>query len=182
MKRTILVVRAAAGLATLLGALACDSRQAPAGPRSGTAADSVEQVIFGGRTVLAYNGLRRADVEADTVMSYDALTRFEFYGLRATFTTSLGRLLSTLTAPIATYRIASGVIEMRGKVIIVSDTTRRRIDGTAVVYDVAKNQLWSNAPFQASAGSRKMGGEGFTADPGLFSVKCMKKCTGSLGP
>jgi LPS export ABC transporter protein LptC len=182
MKRTIRVVRAAImASGVLLGAWACDAPQTPSDPRSDAPHDSAEQVIFGGRTVLAYNGLRRGSVEGDTVLSFDALTRFEFRGLRAEFTTTLGRPLSTLTAPTGTYRIASGMINVRGKVVIVSDTSRRRIDATAVRFDIAKDQLSSDAPFTATAGARKLSGTGFTADPGLFTVTCLKECTGSLG-
>ena len=181
MKRTIRVVRAA-GLAALVTGSACNEPQTPADPRGGNARDSVEQVLFGGRTVLAHDGIRRGDVAGDTVLSFDALTRFEFRGLRAQFTTSLGRPLGTLTAPSGTYRIAEGAVDMRGKVVIVSDTTRRRLDATAVRFDIAKNQLSSDAPFTATAGARKLAGVGFTADPGLFTVKCLKECSGSLGP
>jgi hypothetical protein len=181
MKRLILVVRAA-GLAASLAGAACNEPQTPADPRGGATRDSAEQIIFGGRTVLAHDGLRRGDVAGDTVLSFDALTRFEFHGVRAQFTTALGRPLSTLTAPIGTYRIADGVLGVRGKVVIVSDTTRRRIDATAVRFDIAKNQLSSDAPFTATAGVRRLSGVGFTTDPGLFAVKCLKDCTGSLGP
>ncbi len=180
MKRMILVVRAA-GLAALLAGSACNEPQTPADPRRAAARDSVEQVIFGGRTVLAHDGLRRGEVEGDTVLSFAALTRFEFRPVRAQFTTALGRPLSTLTAPVGTYRIASGLVDVRGSVVIVSDTTRRRIDATAVRFDIAKNALSSDAPFTATAGARKLSGVGFTADPGLFSVKCLKECSGSLG-
>lgn len=182
MRRTILVVRARLGCLALLSAWACDTSDMAASPRGATAPDSAEQILYGGRTVLAYNGLRRGDVVGDTVVSYDALTRFEFHGMRAQFTTALGRPLSTLAAPSGTYRIASGSIEARGRVTITSDTTRRRLDGTAVRFDVATNQLASDSPFVATAGTRRLTGVGFTADPGLFTVKCVKSCTGSLGP
>jgi hypothetical protein len=67
-------------------------------------------------------------------------------------------------------------------VTITSDTTRRRIDGAAVHYDVSSDRFSSDSAFVATAGPRKLTGVGFTADPGLFAVKCLQRCTGSLGP
>ena len=32
------------------------------------------------------------------------------------------------------------------------------------------------------SGTRKLSGIGFTTDPGLFTVKCLQRCTGALGP
>ena len=182
MTRTSAVVRATLGLAAIVLA-ACDARKASARPQATTARDSAEQVLYGARSVLATNGIRRGDVSGDTVMAFDAATRYEFQGLRAQFTTSLGRPLSLLTAPSGTYHIGpSMVVEAHGRVSIVSDTLRRRIDVTTARYDLSKNQLASDSPFVATAGTKRLSGVGFTADPGLFTVKCVKDCVGSLGP
>jgi hypothetical protein len=137
--------------------------------------------MYGARSVIAFNGLRRGMISGDTVMSFDASTRFEFRGFRAQFTTTLGRPLGTLTSLTGTYRVAGTAVVAHGPVAITSDTTRRRIDGVAVRYDVATNRLASDSPFVATSGTRKLSGVGFTADPGLFTVKCLQRCTGSLG-
>jgi hypothetical protein len=176
------------GLAALVGALAvvaiagCDTTQVSPLPLTGTTRDSAEQVLYGARSVLASSGLRRGEVTGDTVMTFDASTRFEFRGLRASFTTTLGRPLGILTAPAGTYRIPSGVLEAHGSVSIASDTARRRLDGEAVRYDPTTNELSSDSAFTATAGMRRLSGVGFTADPGLFSVKCVQRCSGSLAP
>lgn len=173
-------------LATLIAAVvssaACDTAKVSALPRTGTARDSADQVLYGGRSVLAWNGVRRGEISGDTVLTFSSSTRFEFHGLRAAFTTTLGRPLGILTAPTGTYRIPGGALEAHGTVAVASDTTKRRLDGTAVRYDPEKNQLSSDSAFVAMSGSRKLTGIGFTADPGLFSVKCAQKCSGSLGP
>jgi hypothetical protein len=182
MTRTSAVVRATLGLAAA-GLAACDARQSAAKPSVTTARDSAEQVLYGGRSVLAANGVRRGEISGDTVMTFDAATRFEFRGLRAQFTTTLGRPLSLLTAPTGTYHVGvTNIIEASGRVAIVSDTLRRRIDATTARYDLAKNQIASDSVFTATAGTRRLSGVGFTADPGLFTVKCLKNCVGSLGP
>jgi len=168
--------------AVVVFAWACNSPQRSAVPNTGTARDSADQVMYGAHSVLAFNGLRRGEISGDTVLSFDAATRFEFHGFRAQFTTTLGRPLSSMTAPTGTYRISGAPVAAHGKVAILSDTTRRRIDGVAVRYDIATNRLASDSPFVATSGTRKLSGVGFTADPGLVNVKCLQRCTGSLGP
>jgi LPS export ABC transporter protein LptC len=182
MTRLFLIVRAAIGLAAAASAAACETRQVSANTPTGTAGDSAEQVMYGARTVLASNGIRRGELSGDTVSTFDAATRFEFHGVHAVFMDSLGRPLSTLSAPRGTYRIANAGFEANGKVTVASDTSRRRLEGTAVRYDVMQNRLSSDSAFVATAGTRRLSGVGFTADPGLFTVKCLQQCTGSLGP
>jgi len=176
------LVRIAGGLAAVLAVAACDTGKVSALPLTGTTRDSAEQVMYGGRSVLASNGLRRGEIAGDTVMSFAAATRFEFQGLRASFVSPLGGPLGTLTAPTGTYRVPGGAFDAHGAVTITSDTTHRRIEGAAVHYDPAKNQLSSDSAFVATSGTRRLTGIGFTADPGLFSVKCAQRCSGSLGP
>jgi hypothetical protein len=170
------------GLTAVLIVAGCDTAKVAALPHTGTSRDSAEQVMYGARSVLASSGLRRGEVTGDTVMSFAANTRFEFRGLRASFTTTLGRPLGILTAPAGTYRIPSGILEAHGSVAIASDTSRRRLDGVAIRYDPTKNQFSSDSAFTVTGGMRRLSGVGFTADPGLFSVKCAQQCTGSLAP
>jgi hypothetical protein len=182
MTRVPFIVRAAIGLAAVASATACNTPQVSANTPTGTVRDSVEQVMFGARSALAANGVRRGELAGDVVSTYDAATRFEFHGLHAMFVDTLGRPLATLTAPKGTYRIATAGFDTEGGVTIVSDTTRRRLEGTAIRYDAVRNRLSSDSAFVATSGTRRLSGIGFTSDPGLFSVKCVQKCTGSLGP
>jgi len=187
MTRVTTIVRTAAtGVAVpafIAVALAarCDPRRASANTRPPTPEDSVEQVMFGGRSVLVSGGTRRGEVSGDTVSTYDAATRFEFHGVHALFTNPLDRPLSTLTAKTGTYRLGHAVFDAHGPVTIVSDTSKRRLEGNTVRYDIMQNRLSSDSAFVATSGTRRLTGVGFTADPGLFSVKCLQSCIGSLG-
>jgi hypothetical protein len=162
-------------------AAGCNTPQVSANTRTQTPDDSVEQVLFGARTVLVSSGTRRGEVAGDTVSTFDAATRFEFHGVHAVFTSPLGRPLGTLTSGTGTYRVGHALFEAHGRVTIVSDTTRRRLEGNTVRYDVVQNRLSSDSAFVATAGTRRLTGIGFTADPALFSVKCLKSCIGTLG-
>lgn len=177
VRRTIAVAVAAAG--ALLAA--CDSQRiADEAARRAAAADSAEQVMYRASTVITTNGARRGTISGDTVATYDALTRFRFRPMQIQFVSSLGRPLARLTAPSGEYSLEKNLVQTSGAVTIVSDTTGRRIQTSAVRYDAATNQLVSDSAFTATAGSRKLSGTGFTTDPGLFSVKCVNQCSGSL--
>ena len=166
-------------VATLAGTLACDGQRISAEyQRSPT--DSAEQVMYNGRTFITSNGIRRGEVFGDTIGTYDAVTRFRFHPLTVRFSTALGRPLGVLSAPQGEYSLAKGTLLTTGSVTIVSDTSARRLVTRAVRFDAATNVIESDSAFTATAGARTLSGVGFTADPGLFAIKCLKQCTGSL--
>jgi LPS export ABC transporter protein LptC len=167
-------------LAILALTLACDGQRISADyPRSPT--DSAEQVMYNGRTIITSNGVRRGEVFGDTIGTYEAVTRFRFHPLQVRFSTALGRPLAVLNAPQGEYSIATGALVTTGSVTIVSDTAARRLVTQAARYDAARNLIEGDSAFTATAGPRTMSGVGFTADPGLFGIKCLKQCAGSLG-
>ena len=166
-------------VAALAFTLACDGQRISAEyQRSPT--DSAEQVMYNGRTFITSNGVRRGEVFGDTIGTYDAVTRFKFRPLQVRFSTALGRPLGVLTAPQGEYSLASSTLVTTGSVTIVSDTSARRLVTTAVRFDAAKNVIESDSAFTATAGARTLSGVGFTADPGLFGIKCLEQCVGSL--
>jgi hypothetical protein len=137
--------------------------------------------MFAARVTLAAAGLKRGVVSGDTVLTFDAATRFNFRPVRVQFETPLGRPLALLTASGGTVNMRM-LLDTPGAVVITSDTARRRIEARAVQYDPFNNELVSDSPFVAIAGIRRLNGVGFVADPGLFRVRCRQQCTGSLGP
>ncbi len=161
---------------------ACNDQSTAAAPRQRTALDSAEQVMYNARMILTSNGIRRGEAYGDTILSFEASTRFDLRPMRVQFATALGRPLALVTAPGGEYSVPRSLLETRGPVTITSDTTRRRITTTALRYDPKTNQLVTDSAFTATAGTRRLTGVGFTADPGLFSVKCAQQCSGSIGP
>ena len=159
----------------------CDGQRISAENQRLALADSAEQVMFNGRTIITANGVRRGEVSGDTVGTYEAVTRFRFRRLTVRFSTALGRPLAVMTAPEGEYSLVKGTVVAAGPVTLVSDTTGRRVVTQAVRYDVVQNQLASDSAFTATSGTRTLSGVGFTADPGLFTIRCLKGCTGSLG-
>jgi hypothetical protein len=172
-------------LIALLVTVACDGKPVQATPAARrTLADSADQVMYNATTTITANGAKRGDITGDTVATFDQMTRVAVLQMRVQFATPLGRPLALLTAPVGLYSVTTGVLRTQrgGDVTIQSDTARRRITTTAVMYDAATNQISGDNAFVATSGSRTMRGTGFTADPGLFSIKCKSSCQGTLGP
>jgi LPS export ABC transporter protein LptC len=179
------VARHPISVATLVVAasasLACNTQTTSATPRQQTAVDSAEQVMYNARMALTSNGMRRGEVAGDTILAFDAATRFDIRPLRVQFATALGRPLGAVAAPRGEYSVPRSTLQTHGAVTITSDTTGRRLTTTAVRYDPKTNQIASDSAFTATAGTRRLSGVGFTTDPGLFSIKCLQRCSGSLG-
>ena len=98
------------------------------------------------------------------------------------FTSTLGRPLGQLTTRDGTFWLNRSLLETRGTATVASDTSGRNISGAWIRYDASANQLVSDSPFVATGRGRRLTGVGFTADPGLFTIKCAKQCSGSLSP
>jgi hypothetical protein len=169
-------------LLALLATIACDGKPVQTITRPPTLVDSADQVMFNGKTTITASGVRRGEIAGDTIASFDQLTRFTIIKMQVQFVTPLGRPLGRLTAPVGRYSLITGAITTRrgDPVVVQSDTARRNIATKWIVYDATNNQLTSDSSFLATAGTRKMSGVGFTADPGLFSIKCKARCVGSL--
>jgi len=172
----------AVAMLLVIGSIAsgCDTPSTTVGSAQRTARDSAEQVMYGVRSALTSAGLRRGELTADTMFALDAATRFELRGIRAQLTDTLGRLRGVLTAAEGVFWLTRSTLETRGSAVVVSDSSGRRLEGKAIRYDAVRNQLASDSPFVATAGARRLSGVGFTADPGLFTIRCAAQCGGSL--
>ncbi|MDF2772331.1 MAG: hypothetical protein K0S86_1825 [Geminicoccaceae bacterium] len=173
---------AVAMLSIVVGGVAvgCNDADKPVGAGTGTVRDSADQLMYGVRASLTSAGVLRGLLTADSMLSLDAATRFELRGIRIQFSSTLGRPLGVLTASEGSYWLSRSTVETRGKVTIVSDTSGRRLEGAWVRYNTSENQLASDSPFVAQGRGGPLTGVGFTSDPGLFTIKCIAQCTGSL--
>ena len=171
---------AAAMLLVMGGIIGCETPSTTVGSAQGTARDSAEQVMYGVSSALASSGLRRGELTADTMFALDAATRFELRGIRSQFTDTLGRLRGVLTATEGVFWLGRSTLETRGNAVVVADSSGRRLEGKAIRYEAVPDQLASDSPFVATGRGRQLTGVGFTADPGLFSIRCTSQCSGSL--
>jgi hypothetical protein len=83
--------------------------------------DTADQKMFGVRTILTDQGVRNAELEADSAFFFDENTRIELRGVKLTFHTRTGERNSVLTSREGTYNTRQSQMEARGNVVVVSD-------------------------------------------------------------
>lgn len=160
-------------------ASACRESAATPPPRTATAADSADQVMFGVHFFVTDAGLRRAEVRADTAMTYEENTRTELRKVNASFFNAEGGQNATLTSRSGTYNTRLGSMEARGDVVVKS------VDGRTLVspqlrFDPTRNEISSDSTFTLTEkGGRVIKGIGFVSDPDLNAVRVLRNAQSS---
>jgi len=164
----------------MLGAAKCPSRKAavkPAVAKSSAIPDSANQVVFGSRNVLTDRGVNKGLLLSDTAFVYDDATRLEFRRVHFTFYTAQGVPDGVMTSRAAVYNSRLSRLEATGDVVVTrNDSTR--LASQQLVYDQARNQIFSDSAFVLNKPSRQFSGIGFESDPQLTNWKCLRACKG----
>lgn len=143
-----------------------------AGADTPTADDSAfelpaDQVIFGGRQTLTTDGVRRSEVEADTVLTFEQSRRHEFRQVKVNFFEDNGQNAGTLTATSAEYDIPSGLFIARGNVVLVTPSPNggeRQLQTEELFFDVPNDRIWSDREFTLLEGGQTTSGTTFRSD------------------
>ena len=162
----------------VLGLESC--KQATKPPVGGVpnAADSADQIIFDGHTMLTDGGVKRGDLFADTIYVFRDQTHFALRRVRAEFNTELGAKNGTLKGDRGTYDLRTRVLEGFGNVVVTS-TDGKKLESPHLKFVESLNLISSDSAFKATEGDRISTGIGFTSDPNLRSIKCFRACGGS---
>lgn len=139
--------------------------------------DSADQVINGLRTILSDQGVSKGLLLSDTAYSYEDGTRLELARVNFTFFTRQGEKDGVLTSRAGTYNERLSRLEVRGDVIIKRDDGRT-LTTQRLVYDRARNQIFTDSAFTLVEPSRQLTGIGFESDPKLTLFKCLRACKG----
>ncbi|HKW47617.1 MAG TPA: LPS export ABC transporter periplasmic protein LptC [Gemmatimonadaceae bacterium] len=167
----------AAVFCTIAGASACtDTKGPPVSPK--TDADTAEQTGFGVRTLLTTNGVQKGELQADTMFVFNDQTKFDFRNARVKFNTETGTPNGTMRADRGIYDTRTQVLEGFGNVVITT-LDGKVLKSPHVKFNQLGNEVTSDTTFEARAGDRTQSGIGFTADPNLTHVKCLRMCRGS---
>ena len=141
-------------------------------------ADSAEQIIFDGHTVLTESGVKRGDLYADTIFVFNDQTRFALRKVRSVFNTELGAPNGTLRGDRGTYDLRSRTLEGYGNVVVTS-TDGKRLSSNHLKYVETTNLISSDSAFTLTEQGGIRRGVGFTSDPNLTRFRCFRACGGS---
>lgn len=139
--------------------------------------DSADQVIFGLRTILTEQSVAKGELLSDTAYVYDDGSRLELHRVNLTFRTSQGLKDGVLTSRAGTYNQRLSRLDARGDVVVVRDDGKR-LTSPQLVYDQARNQIFSDSAFTLTEPTRVLTGFGFESDPKLTTFHCLRACKG----
>jgi LPS export ABC transporter protein LptC len=169
---------AAAALSAALSA--CQRNTAATPTRAATTAlpDSADQVLFGSRSVMTDRGVAKALLLSDTAFTYQDATRLELRQVNVTFYTDQGVKDGTMTSREATYDVRLSRLEARGSVVLVREDGRR-LTTEQLVYDQARNQVFSDSAFVLSEpGKQQLSGIGFETTPQFETFRILSNAKG----
>lgn len=138
-------------------------------------ADSAEQIIFDGHTLLTSRGVQRGEMFADTIFVFRDQTLFVLRRVRATFNTETGAPNGTLRGDRGTYDLRAQILEGFGNVVVTS-TDGKRLESNHLKYAQLQNQVSSDSAFTLHRGSDVQRGIGFISDPNITRFQCLRAC------
>jgi len=176
-RHTAYGLRRAASILLGIGVLLSAACEKPQTPKTGAGARGIDpladQVVFGSRTLVTDDGLRRAEVISDTALFYDDNTRMDMRRVYMIFFDASGAKNAVLTSRTARYLTRDQVIEARGHVEITS-VDGRRLTSEMVKYDQRVNQISSDSAFVLTEEGREASGIGFVSDPDMNNLRILK--------
>lgn len=161
-------------------AAACTDASMPPVAHTRTAADTADQVIWGMQTVITDQGLKRADVLADTAYFYDDNSRMDMNKVIAKFFTSTGLENGILTSDRGVYDTRTGVMEGFGHVIVTS-TDGRKLTTSQLKYDRRTDKVTGDSAFTFVDPDQTTEGIGFDSDPGMNALHIHRYVKGTAG-
>ncbi len=129
-----------------------------------------QQVAIGVRHILTADGVRRAQLIADTALFLEGDAFVRFRGVRVYFYGDLGEEVSILRADEGLVNLQTEDMEATGSVVVVDQDQSERLETQTLSYDAAADQLRSDVDFVFYRGSNTIRGRGFVSDPGLDTV------------
>jgi LPS export ABC transporter protein LptC len=168
-------------LALVLGLVGCGrGPHSPSAPHN-PLADSADQVVFGARSKMTDGGVSKSDLYSDTAYFFDDNTRIEMRGhVLVTFFTDVGAKNAVLTSKEGTYNNRTGNMEARGNVV-VNTVDGRHLTTPVLRFNQTRNEISSDSAFVTTDSTRRLTGIGFTSDPNMINIHCLKACSGLGG-
>jgi LPS export ABC transporter protein LptC len=153
-------------------ASACSDTQAPPVTHFSLIPDSAEQILFNIELTLTDEGVRRAVVQSDTLLTYDDNTREELRKVTARFYSVAGEQEAILTSVQGAHNSRLGTMEARGNVIVVSKEGKQ-LNSPHLRYDPSRNEISSDSAFTLTEGERITKGVGFVSNPDMTNMRIL---------
>lgn len=104
------------------------------------------QVVFGLDHFLAEEGIRRAQVKADTAFFLEDESLVELRIMDVIFFDSSGDTTSILTAQEGTYDWETGNMTAKIDVVVINPRENRRVETSVLHYSSAMDRIWGDEP------------------------------------
>ena len=153
-------------------AAACGDTQAPPVINRNLIPDSAEQILIGVEFNLTDEGIRRAAIVADTLLTYDSNSRDELRKVTARFYNVAGEQEAVLTSLQGAHSSRLGTMEARGNVVVVSKEGKT-LNSPHLKYDPNKNEISSDSAFTLTEGERITKGVGFVSNPDMTNMRVL---------
>ncbi len=141
-------------------------------------ASRADQIMWPMRATLTDQGLRRADLEADTAYFFDDNARLELVSVRLQFYGQAGEPTTLLTSIEGTHFTRTGQSEARRNVVVVGEDGRR-LTTEQLKYDQNADLITSDSAFVfVPEPGRELRGIGFVSDPNLRNVRILRQPEG----
>lgn len=137
--------------------------------------DSAEQTLWNSSTRLTDQGVSKGTLLSDTTYVFGGGTRLELRGVNLTFYTSGGAKDGVLISRAGTYNSQQQRLDARGNVIVLREDGRR-LTTPQLVFDQARNEIFSDSAFTFTEPGRSTSGIGFVTDPRLNGFRCLRAC------
>ena len=151
---------------------ACGDSQGPPVASRALLPDSALQMLWVAKFTLTDGGVRRATVEADTLLTYEDNTREELRKVTARFYTAAGEQQAVLTSNQGSHNSRVGTMEARGNVIVISNDGKR-LETPQLKYDPNRNEISSDSAFTLTEGQRITKGVGFVSNPDMTNMRIL---------
>ncbi len=157
-------------------AAACSQANGPAIVKTGTEADSAEQVMYGVRAPITESGVRRGVLTADSMYVFNDQTRFDFFQGTVDFNTATGAPNGTMTGNKGRYDSRTEILEGWGNVVVTT-TEGNMLKSPHVIYDQRKNLVTSDTSYTLVTKGKTLTGFGLTADSHFNDYQCARLCS-----
>lgn len=130
-----------------------------------------DQIMFNLRQWLTTEGVRRAELTADTAYVYPDSSIVELRGVHVVMYGADGRRTGQLTSREGTVNTRTESMVARGDVVVITVEGDRRIETEILHYDPARDRVWSDVRTTMLEDGTRLTGTSFTANSSFQNVQ-----------